>query len=68
MITPSKKELIAILVEHTINHDPSLLNEILVDFYKSYTEEDLIQFWIDYGFLEDQQERDWMFKEQQGAL
>jgi hypothetical protein len=68
MITPSKRELIAILVEHTINHDPSLLNEILVDFYKSYTEEDLIQFWIDYGFLEDQQERDWMFKEQQGTL
>jgi hypothetical protein len=68
MITPSKRELIAILSEHTINQDPLLLNEIVVDFYKSYTEEDLIQFWIDYGFLEDQQERDWMFKEQQGAL
>ena len=68
MNTPSKRELIEIMVNHTINEESGLLNEIVTDFYKSYTEEDLIQFWIDAGYLEAQQEEEWLFKAQQGPL
>jgi hypothetical protein len=68
MITPSKSELIQIMANHTINEESELLNEIVNDFYKSYTEDDLIQFWIDAGYLEAQQEQEWLFKAQQGPL
>ena len=68
MITPSKSELIEIMVNHTINEEIELLNEIVTSFYKHYSEKDLIQFWIDAGYLEAQLEQEWLFKAQQGPL
>jgi hypothetical protein len=65
---PEKRDLVNIMVNHTMKYEPDLLLEILTDYYKQYDHEELLTFWADAGYLEIEQEKEWEFKSQQGPL
>jgi HD superfamily phosphohydrolase YqeK len=65
---PNKHELVEIMTRYSLDNEDEFVQEIVRDFYKTHSEDELLEFWANCGLKEQELEKEWEFKAQQGPL